>query len=526
MDLAAGSAQQPSGDVPEGMDLSHPALDQVRRDLAEGETILWAERSPELPSFEGCTWRIAAPAATGAWLVVALCVYLFQFPRFNVLGPFLGVIMVVAAIAGILILFVTLGATTLEYTFQLRRPRIHLNVLTSKRAIIRTPVEDHPRKAVHVVSLYPKMLWMITREEEPNGRGNVVFETVGSQGERSFPIKFENIADVRKVEVLARSTLLPHHRPPDTGPHPSPSPRNAHERARSTTSRNSTTPCGPASSARARHGAEPPIDLDTHARPDRRRRSRRRQVRRRRPVPLRPAHRHRHLATTTSRQLADKIAAQGFVVGSVVAPVWPRHRRRLRHRRRRGAQELRAARSRRPAASPSRCANSACAPTASSASTPPAAPATGRRTPTATRRRSPRPSAKPARSPRTTANASPPRARSAGAACTRWKDMVDLLEGVGMPGHASASRPTWPTPPLPAGLQRPGRSHPAGGLRLAATQAALDAAYDKLTDALRPWTIDFHVAQNDATVHGSGTHDKTGRHCLANDPNGKLDIAQ
>ena len=28
----------------------------------------------------------------------------------------------------------------------------------------------------------------------------------------------------------------------------------------------------------------------------------------------------------------------------------------------------------------------------------------------------------------------------------------------------------------------------------------------------------------DATVHGSGTHDKTGHHCLPNDPNGKLDI--
>jgi sugar phosphate isomerase/epimerase len=52
----------------------------------------------------------------------------------------------------------------------------------------------------------------------------------------------------------------------------------------------------------------------------------------------------------------------------------------------------------------------------------------------------------------------------------------------------------------------------------------LDAALRNLTAALRPWTIDFHVAQNDATVFGSGTHDHTGRHCLANDPNGKLDI--
>jgi hypothetical protein len=33
------------------------------------------------------------------------------------------------------------------------------------------------------------------------------------------------------------------------------------------------------------------------------------------------------------------------------------------------------------------------------------------------------------------------------------------------------------------------------------------------------------VAQNDATVKGSGNHDKTGHHCLPNDPNGKLSIA-
>ena len=52
----------------------------------------------------------------------------------------------------------------------------------------------------------------------------------------------------------------------------------------------------------------------------------------------------------------------------------------------------------------------------------------------------------------------------------------------------------------------------------------LDDALTKLTAALRPWTIDFHVAQNDATVKGSGSHDKTGRHCLATDTNGKLKI--
>ena len=54
---------------------------------------------------------------------------------------------------------------------------------------------------------------------------------------------------------------------------------------------------------------------------------------------------------------------------------------------------------------------------------------------------------------------------------------------------------------------------------------ALTEGLKKLTAALRPWTLDFHVTQNDGTAYGSGSHDKTGRHCQATDPNGKLDIA-
>ena len=52
----------------------------------------------------------------------------------------------------------------------------------------------------------------------------------------------------------------------------------------------------------------------------------------------------------------------------------------------------------------------------------------------------------------------------------------------------------------------------------------LSEAYKKMASALRPWTIDLHIAQNDGTVKGAGSHDKTGRHCLPLDPNGKLDI--
>jgi len=54
----------------------------------------------------------------------------------------------------------------------------------------------------------------------------------------------------------------------------------------------------------------------------------------------------------------------------------------------------------------------------------------------------------------------------------------------------------------------------------------LDEAYRQVARALRPSTIDFHVAQNDGTVKGSGSHDKTGRHCLPFDPDGKLDVVK
>ncbi len=40
-------------------------------------------------------------------------------------------------------------------------------------------------------------------------------------------------------------------------------------------------------------------------------------------------------------------------------------------------------------------------------------------------------------------------------------------------------------------------------------RATIEEGLKKLTAALRPWTIDFHVAQNDGTVHGTGSHDKT-----------------
>ena len=107
-----------------------------------------------------------------------------------------------------------------------------------------------------------------------------------------------------------------------------------------------------------------------------------------------------------------------------------------------------------------------------------------------------------------------------------WRRMVELLEAGRPPEDARLPGRHGPHAAVHAGLQRAGRRLAAGRISTGTTRAAFDAAYKQLTDALRPWTIDFHVAQNDATVNGSGSHDKTGRHCLPNDPNGKLDIVK
>ncbi len=104
-----------------------------------------------------------------------------------------------------------------------------------------------------------------------------------------------------------------------------------------------------------------------------------------------------------------------------------------------------------------------------------------------------------------------------------WKKMVDLLERVNRPQTLGFQADMAHTLLYVMGYNAPEDAIlPAGWDWSDPTR--LDEALKALTRALRPWTIDFHVAQNDATVKGSGTHDKTGHHCLPDDSNGKLDI--
>jgi sugar phosphate isomerase/epimerase len=104
-----------------------------------------------------------------------------------------------------------------------------------------------------------------------------------------------------------------------------------------------------------------------------------------------------------------------------------------------------------------------------------------------------------------------------------WSAMVDLLEAVGRPQTLGFQADMAHTLLYTLGYNAPEARLLPDNFDWTDGDA-LDGALRKVTDALRPWTIDFHVAQNDGTVFGSGSHDKTGRHCMVSDANGRLDM--
>jgi hypothetical protein len=106
-----------------------------------------------------------------------------------------------------------------------------------------------------------------------------------------------------------------------------------------------------------------------------------------------------------------------------------------------------------------------------------------------------------------------------------WQHMVELLEMVSRPKTLGFQADMAHTMLYTLGYNSPESRLVPEGFDWSKPEVVIDALRI-VTNALRPWTIDFHVAQNDGTVKGSGSHDKTGRHCPPNDPNGKLDIVK
>ena len=265
-------------------------------------------------------------------------------------------------------------------------------------------------------------------------------------------------------------------------------------------------------------GAEPSHRPGHDARPDRRGRGRRHQVRRRRHLPLRPAHQHRHQRRRPQGgRRQDRGQGIRRRLGRRAGLV-----RRLGDGRRQAAREL-------PGAIRKACRiartlrelgvrpygvvriDSACS------------PADWAKDPEGNQKKI----AETFKQAAAIARDHGERLAAEGEICWggmhSWRRMVDLLERVGEPETVGFQADMAHTLLYTLGENAPeDRILPEGYDWN--DRATLDEALKTLTAALRPWTIDFHVAQNDATVFGSGTHDHTGRHCLATDPNGKLDI--
>ena len=106
-----------------------------------------------------------------------------------------------------------------------------------------------------------------------------------------------------------------------------------------------------------------------------------------------------------------------------------------------------------------------------------------------------------------------------------WKHMQELLELVDRPQTLGFQADMAHTLLYTLGYNSPESRILPQDFDWASAEILMDALR-QVTDVLRPWTIDFHVAQSDGTVKGSGSHDRTGRHCPPNDPNGKMDIVK
>lgn len=103
-----------------------------------------------------------------------------------------------------------------------------------------------------------------------------------------------------------------------------------------------------------------------------------------------------------------------------------------------------------------------------------------------------------------------------------WKYMLELLEAVGKPDTVGFQADLAHTYLYLLGVNAP--EHKL--IDPDHSDEAFQAAYKTMVDALGPWLFDFHVAQSNGSVFGSGSHDKTGRHCPADAADGKLDIVE
>lgn len=193
--------------IPEYEPMPEDLSERIKPELSPGERLLWAawERpagAGEAPPFlYGSIWALGF-LVLSALGFAGLFGYLGR--RFAPIEVLCGTVGVLAGIIGFFIPVGMLGSWVTERGARSALKRKYY-ALTDRRAILWTPRAGS--SAVEVRSFPRGTIAAVHRAEYPDGSGDVLFERTPT--DRYQPaVGFEGIADVRRVEDLARRVLL------------------------------------------------------------------------------------------------------------------------------------------------------------------------------------------------------------------------------------------------------------------------------------------------------------------------------
>jgi hypothetical protein len=188
-------------------DLPEDLAGLVKPELQPGECLLWASRARGRPP-----GFIPTPIRSSLFAVLSLGTsagagYLMFGPlrtRFERVDGLVTGIGLIAFVAGLIAAFVA-SCTFLDKWWPRGLIPGNIYALTDRRAIIWVPVRGS--KAVEVHAYTRGSVRSIHRLEYPDGSGSVRFD-YPTEEYLGRPPGFDEIADVRRVEVLARRTLI------------------------------------------------------------------------------------------------------------------------------------------------------------------------------------------------------------------------------------------------------------------------------------------------------------------------------
>jgi hypothetical protein len=188
------------------VELDEDLVAQVKPELYPGERLLWVGKPVRCPPFSMENLALGGGCLGIAYSLTALSLAAFfgifgeavaTFAMLPVLGTICALFAVVATIAW------TLGGIASH--FERRKVTRESYALTDRRALIWTPGET--RKSVNFFSHDVGHFDRVHRVERPDGSGVLNFSN--SRGRRNpGPNAFREVADVKRVEALARQYLI------------------------------------------------------------------------------------------------------------------------------------------------------------------------------------------------------------------------------------------------------------------------------------------------------------------------------